>query len=91
MKKLWPKLQKYSKGEVRTGLDSVEVPIQDSNGEISGWHSVASPIELFNTLIAWNIKHFAQANDTPFVAGTLGQHLHPFEQNHFSESILMAL
>jgi hypothetical protein len=34
------------------------------------------------------LSHFAQAKDTPFVAGTLGQQLHPFEQNQFSESIL---
>jgi hypothetical protein len=88
MKKLWPKLQKYAKGEVRTGLDCVEVPIRDSDGEISGWRSVTSPTELFNTLIARNIKHFSQAKDTPFVTGNLGQYLHPFEQNHFSESIL---
>ena len=66
----------------------MEVPIRDSDGEISGWRSVTSPTELFNTLIAWNIKHFPQAKDTPFVTGNLGQYLHPFEQNHFSESIL---
>jgi hypothetical protein len=35
MKKIWPKLQIYAKGEVRTGLDCVELPIQDSDGEIS--------------------------------------------------------
>jgi hypothetical protein len=34
------------------------------------------------------LSHFAQAKDTPSVAGTLGQQLHPFEQNQFSESIL---
>ena len=34
------------------------------------------------------LSHFAQAKDTPVVAGTLGQQLHPFEQNNFSESIL---
>ena len=79
---------KYAKDEVRTGLDCVKVPIRDSDGEISGWRSVTSPTELFNTLIAWNIKHFWQAKDTPFVTGNLGQYLHPFEQNHFSESIL---
>jgi hypothetical protein len=88
MKKLWPKLQKYAKGEVRTGLDRVEVPIQDSDDEISSWRSVTSLTELFNTPIAWNIKHFSQAKGTPFVTGNLGQYLHPFEQNHFSESIL---
>ena len=43
---------------------------------------------MFQTLLAQNISHFAQAKDTPFVAGTLGQQLHPFEQNQFSESIL---
>ena len=46
MKKLWPKLQKYAKGEVRTGLDCVEVPIRDSDGEISGWRSVTSPYRI---------------------------------------------
>jgi hypothetical protein len=51
MKKLLPKLQKYAKGKVRTGLDCVEVPIRDSDDEISGWSSVTSPTELFNTLI----------------------------------------
>ena len=65
MKKFWPKLQKYAKGEVRTGLDHVDVSIWDSDGEISGWRSVTSPTELFNTLITWNIKHFSQAKDTP--------------------------
>ena len=43
---------------------------------------------MFQTLLAQNISHFAQAKDTPFVEGTLGQQLHPFEQNQFSESIL---
>jgi hypothetical protein len=43
---------------------------------------------LFNTLITQHIKHFSQAKDTPFVTGNLGQYLHPFEQKHFSESIL---
>jgi hypothetical protein len=76
MKQLLPKIQKYAKGEVRTGLDCVEVPIQDSDDEISGWYSVTSPTELFNTLIAWNIKHFSQAKDTLFVTGNLGQYLH---------------
>ena len=88
MKKLWPKFQKYAEREVRTGLDQVEVPIRDSDGEISGWRSVTSPTELFNTLIAQNTKHFSQAKDTPFVTGDLEQYLHPFEQNQFSESIL---
>ena len=88
MKKLWPKLRKYAKGETRSGLDRVEIPTRDSDGEITGWRSVTAPTELFQTLLARNLTHFAQANDTTFVAGTLGQHLHPFEQNQFSESIL---
>ena len=57
-------------------------------GEITGWRSVTTPAELFQTLLARNISHLAQAKDTPFVAGTLGHQLHPFAQNQFSESIL---
>ena len=34
MKKLWPKLCKYTNGKIRSGLDRVEVPIYDSDGEI---------------------------------------------------------
>ena len=29
MKKLWPKLCKYAKGEIRSSLDRVEVPVYD--------------------------------------------------------------
>lgn len=88
MKKLWPKLRKYAKGEIRSRLDRVEVPTRDSDGEIIGWRSVTAPAELFKTLLAQNVTHFSQAKDTPFVTGPLGQKLHPFEQNQFSESIL---
>ena len=35
MKKLWPKLRKYAKGETCSGLDRVEIPTQDSDGEIT--------------------------------------------------------
>ena len=63
-------------------------PTRDSDGEIIGWRSVTAPAELFKTLLARNVTHFSQAKDTPFVTGPLGQKLHPFEQNQFSESIL---
>ena len=88
MTKLWPKLRKYAKGEIRSGLDRVEVHVYDSDGEIVGLHSVTAPEELFNTLLTRNIKHFSQAKDTPFVNGALGQLLNPFEQNHFSDYLL---
>jgi hypothetical protein len=52
MKKLWPNLRKYAKGEIRSGLDKVEIPTRDSGGEITGWGSVTAPAELFKTLIA---------------------------------------
>jgi hypothetical protein len=86
--KLCPKLRKYAKGEIRSGLDRVEVPTRDSDGEIIGWRFVTAPAELFKTLLAQNVAHFSQAKDTPLVTGPLGQKLHPFEQNQFSESIL---
>jgi hypothetical protein len=49
---------------------------------------VTSPTELFVTLLFRNIHHFSQAKGTPFVTGSVGQQLHPFEQNRFSEAIL---
>ena len=79
MKKLWPKLRKYTKGETCSGLDRVEIPTHDSDGEIIGWHSINAPAKLFQALLEQNLTHFAQAKDTPFVTGTLGQQLHPFE------------
>ncbi len=87
-KKLWPKLRRYAKGEVKTGLNRVDVPIRDNTGEIIDWHPITAPVELFTALLNRNIAHFAQAKDTPFVEGTFGNHLHPFQQNDFSESIL---
>ena len=59
MKKLWPKQRKYAKGKTRLGLDRVEVPVYDSDGEIVGWHSVTAYQELFNTVHTRNIKHFS--------------------------------
>lgn len=35
-----------------------------------------------------NSDHFAQVKDTLFVEGIFGEHLNPFQQNAFSESIL---
>jgi hypothetical protein len=35
MKKLWPKLRKYAMGEIHSGLDQVEIPTKDSDGEIA--------------------------------------------------------
>ena len=51
MKNLWPKLRKYAKGEIRSGLDRVEVPTRDSDGEIIGWQPVTAPAELLKTLL----------------------------------------
>jgi len=70
--RLWPKLRRYAKGEIHSGLSHIEVPVLDATQEIVGWRSVTSPIELFTTLIERNIQHFAQAKDTPFVNGILG-------------------
>jgi hypothetical protein len=73
LKKMWPKLRKYAKGETQSGLDLIEFPIHDSDGEISGWRSVTSPAKLFATLLSRNIQDLSQAKDTPFVTGSVGQ------------------
>ena len=46
LKRLWPKLRKYAKGETWSGLDWIDVPIHDSDGEISGWRSEEHTSEL---------------------------------------------
>ena len=38
MKKLWPKLRKYAKGETCSGLDRVEIPTHDSDETKSEKH-----------------------------------------------------
>jgi hypothetical protein len=88
LKKMWPKLQKYAKGETQSGLDPIGVPIHDSDGEISGWCSVTSPAKFFATLLSRNIQDLSQSKDTPFVTDSVGQQLHSFVQNQFSEAIL---
>ena len=88
LSRMWPKLRRYAKGQVRSSLSRVELPIRDQEGEIIGWRSVSSKDSLFSELLKRNQAHFAQAKDTPFVNGIFGQELHPFEQNSFSETIL---
>ena len=61
MQRLWPKLRRFAKGEVWTGLSRIEVPIFDASQEIVGWRSITSPDELFTALIDRNIRHFSQA------------------------------
>jgi hypothetical protein len=88
LQKLWPKLRKYAKGQIRSSLSRIEVPIRDEDGEIIDWQSVTAQDEVCSEVIKRNIIHFSQAKNTPFVNGSFGNHLHPFGQNAFSESIL---
>ena len=88
MAELWPRLRKYAKGEVRSGLNKIEIPVCDSSGEIIDFRTVSDASEMFQHLIHCNSQHFSQAENTPFVNGIFGKHLHPFQQNEFSESIL---
>ncbi len=88
LQKLWPTLRRYAKGQVRSSLSRIEVPVRDSEGEIIDWRSISSHDEICSELIKRNITHFSQAKETPFVNGPFGNYVHPFEQNNFSESIL---
>ena len=88
LQKLWPKLRRYAKGQVRSSLSRIEVPVRDSEGEIIDWRSISSHDEICSELIKRNITHFSQAKETPFVNGPFGNYVHLFEQNNFSESIL---
>jgi len=85
---LWPKLHRYAKGEIRTGLNRIEKPIYDDTGEIIEFQTISDSNEMFYHLLQRNMTHFSQAQHTPFVEGCFGAVLHPFQYNSFSESIL---
>jgi hypothetical protein len=84
MARLWPPLRKYAKGEVRSGLNKIEIPVYDSLGEIIDFfRTVSDASEMFQHLIQRHSQHFAQTENTPFVNSIFGKHLHPFQQNEF--------
>ena len=64
-----------------------QIPVYDSSGEIIDFRTVSDASEMFQHLIHCNSQHFSQAENTPFVNGIFGKHLHPFQQNEFSEYI----
>ena len=88
LKKVWPRLRRYAKGQIRFSLTRIEVPVRDKEGEILEWQSVISPEK---NLLRGNQKE--QATFRPgighsFCGRGFGDHLHPFDQNSFSEFIL---
>ena len=83
------KQKKYAKGEIRSSLQRVEVPVMDSNQNPTGQTlSITESINLFAAISAQNISHFSQAMDTPGVSGTLGTIIPPFTRNESTTSIL---
>ena len=60
MARFWPRLRKYSKGEVRSGLSIIKIPVYDMTGEIIDYHMVLSEsTEMFKHLIQRNSHQFA--------------------------------
>ena len=86
--KLWLRLRRYVKGEIRTSLNRIEKPIYDETGEITSFQTITESSEMFSQILQRNIRHFAQESTTPFVEGPFGSQVHPFQFNHFSDSIL---
>ena len=54
MAKLWPRLRKYSKGEVGSGLSKIEIPVFDTTGEIIDYRTLSESTEVFKHLIQRN-------------------------------------
>ena len=84
MNLLWPRFHKY-------GINQIDIPVYDDQGEISEFRSVTEPSENFSHLIRRNSDHFFQAKSSPFVEGIFGQDLPPFQQNDFSPEGLSLL
>ena len=85
-------LKKYAKGEIRSSLQRVDIPVMDSNQHPTGYTlSITEPTYLFAATTAQNISHFSQAMVTPGVFGTLGTIIPPFIRNESTTSILQSL
>ena len=83
------KLKIYAKGEHRTTLQRVEIPILDNNSQPTGASkTITNPSELFSVITNQNIVHVSQAMDTPGVSSHLCQVIPPFIRNVSSTSIL---
>ena len=83
------KRKKCAKGEIRSSLQRVEVPVTDSNQNPTGQTlSITEPTNLFAAITAQNISHFSQAMDTPSVSGTLGTFIPPLMRNESTISNL---
>ena len=57
MARLWPRLRKYSKGEVRSGLNKIEIPVYDTTGEIVDYRMVSESTERLKEIwsYCWSI------------------------------------
>ena len=73
------KLKIYAKGEHRTSLQRVEIPILDNNCKPTGANkSITNPSEHFSVITNQNILHFSQAMDTPDISCHLIHFIPPF-------------
>ena len=89
MSRALPKLRRYAKGEICSGLNRIDKPIYYDTGKIVEFQTVKDSEEIFfSQILQQNIKHLAQASATSFVNDSFGELVHPFQFNEFSNSIL---
>ena len=68
----------YTKPDQDRSLATLEVPVDpdaDPTAEETEWRRITDPKELDDALLQRNIKHFSQAQGTPFTEGELKQRL----------------
>lgn len=83
---IWPKLLLASitadrlcffvKGASIFSISHVMIPDEDEENDC---RRISHSEELFQTILAGKLGHFGEASNTPFVDGSQGDHLPPFE------------
>lgn len=73
IKQMYLKLRRYLKPQGRSSVNQIMVPDNDLPPKVAQlWRSVYDPVVLKALLIKCNRKHFAQAENAPFMKDILG-------------------
>jgi hypothetical protein len=72
-RKDWQQIRQIMKPQERSNLNTIKIPLQDENGELTDdpdkavtWYWIMDPTLIEDKLLERNVKHFGQAEGTLF-------------------------
>jgi hypothetical protein len=81
-RKDWQQIRQVMKPQERSNLNTIEIPMQDKDGEMTDdpdkavtWQQVTDPVSIENKLKERNIRHIGQAEGTLFLTRFFNFHL----------------